>query len=585
MKPRPLPDFVIIGAQKAGSTGLMRHLAAHPQVFLPDGETRYFRDPWYHFERPTVLADAVAPAGPDVLRRGIKCPDYLAMPDGPQRIADGLGDEVRFLAVLREPVSRAVSSYFWAMQWGLIPLAPVEAGLARDPLRGAAAHSPARAGGARLRPLRRAPVALVLGRPALAAARPGGRRAARRARAATMRSVFEFLGVDPSRAPAWDGRAVNAGVYSMTRLRVLARRHRFLLRTYPGFPGSYLRPAPPGLPRLADRSIAALDRLVLSRVCDNTKPSISAELRARAWRPTTATTSPSPSRCSAGRWGGRDGRGRVGPARAVGLRARRRAPRAVAEPAVTIYVAGTMRSGTTIAGQLLASSPSTVLVGEVKPVLLEPERHEECDCGRPRAECPFWTQVYAGADPAALVREIGSAWSLSTFPRVLLALARRKPLPSDVGRVVTFLQAIRAAAGPSTVIDTSKTPVGILLWRLAGERVDVAHCVRGVLEVARAQARPAAQSGVPQEPVLKSIAVWAVYNALIVALRPLAASYRLITFGRLRRSPRRTADAVWSAAGVQPGRGAGPTFDYEQSHVLAGNPRREKGHSVTITAR
>ena len=112
----------------------------------------------------------------------------------------------------------------------------------------------------------------------------------------------------------------------------------------------------------------------------------------------------------------------------------------------------------------------------------------------------------------------------------------------------------------------------------------VAHCLRGVREVARAQARPTAQSGVPQEQVAKSVAVWAVYNALVVLARPLAASYRLVTFGRLRRSPRQVADAVVVGrrhAGVRPR----ADVAYEQSHVLAGNPRREKGHSVTISSR
>jgi sulfotransferase family protein len=276
---RPLPDFVIIGAQKAGSTGLMQHLAAHPHLYLPDHETRYFRDPWFQFESPSVLADAVDTAEPGVRRRGIKCPDYLALPEAPQRIVDALGT-VELIAVLREPVDRAISSYFWAMQWGLVPLEPVESGL-RKILDGewAALHprsTEVLEYGLYGKHLTR--YLDVFPREKLAVLVDEEIRAdPHRA----MRTVFEFLGVDAAAAPAWNPRPVNAGVYSQTRLKVLALRHKHVLRGFPGYPGRYLQP-PVGLrSRLADRSIAAVDRIVLARLLDNTKPTVSAELRAR----------------------------------------------------------------------------------------------------------------------------------------------------------------------------------------------------------------------------------------------------------------------------------------------------------------
>jgi hypothetical protein len=70
-------------------------------------------------------------------------------------------------------------------------------------------------------------------------------------------------------------------VYSSTRLKVLSRRHKHILREYPGHPGRYLQPPVGVRAKVVDRSIAALDRVVLARVCDNTKPQVSAELRSR----------------------------------------------------------------------------------------------------------------------------------------------------------------------------------------------------------------------------------------------------------------------------------------------------------------
>ena len=42
-----LPDFVIIGAMKAASTLITECLRQHPEVYMPRGETPYFRDPEY----------------------------------------------------------------------------------------------------------------------------------------------------------------------------------------------------------------------------------------------------------------------------------------------------------------------------------------------------------------------------------------------------------------------------------------------------------------------------------------------------------------------------------------------------------
>ena len=111
-----LPDFVIIGAQKAGTTWLMVRLGEHPQVFMHSKEVHYFDVEenyrqgieWYqrHFEAAT--------AGQ---RIGEKTPDYLWV-DRPQGvggvdIAKRLHDllpAAKLLVVLRNPVARTLSS-------------------------------------------------------------------------------------------------------------------------------------------------------------------------------------------------------------------------------------------------------------------------------------------------------------------------------------------------------------------------------------------------------------------------------------------------------------------------------------------
>jgi hypothetical protein len=116
-----LPDFIIGGAPRAGTTWLYELLDRHPDVrmakplapepkfFLVDqlyaNGLRWYSDTWF------------APAGPDV-KAGEKSTDYLESASAAERIARDL-PEVRLVFILREPVDRAYSNYLWSRQNGL----------------------------------------------------------------------------------------------------------------------------------------------------------------------------------------------------------------------------------------------------------------------------------------------------------------------------------------------------------------------------------------------------------------------------------------------------------------------------------
>lgn len=108
---RALPDFLLIGAQRSGTTSLYEYLRGHPQVRWPAMvksphwfDTNYDRSPaWYRSHFPIASADR------DWIT-GEASPYYLYHPHVAQRIATHLPD-VRMIAVLRDPVSRAWSEY------------------------------------------------------------------------------------------------------------------------------------------------------------------------------------------------------------------------------------------------------------------------------------------------------------------------------------------------------------------------------------------------------------------------------------------------------------------------------------------
>jgi hypothetical protein len=149
-----LPNFLILGAQKAGTTALFYALSKHPQVFTsPVKEPRFFAD------EAKALADAAGPgdgettmmdslqdyealfadAGPE-LARGEASPAYLYDDEAPAKIA-ALIPEAKLIAILRNPVERAYSNFLYLVREGREPLHDFGAALDAEAERRAAGWS------------------------------------------------------------------------------------------------------------------------------------------------------------------------------------------------------------------------------------------------------------------------------------------------------------------------------------------------------------------------------------------------------------------------------------------------------------
>jgi hypothetical protein len=126
---RALPDFIIIGAQRCGTTSLYNYLAEHPQV-LPATikETHFFDN---NFRRGLNWYRAFFPLarqmnGDRHLVTGESTPYYLFYPHAPVRVYDTLPD-VKLVVMLRNPVDRAFSHYYHEKRMGAEPLSFEEA--------------------------------------------------------------------------------------------------------------------------------------------------------------------------------------------------------------------------------------------------------------------------------------------------------------------------------------------------------------------------------------------------------------------------------------------------------------------------
>ncbi|MEX1133498.1 MAG: sulfotransferase [Acidimicrobiia bacterium] len=104
-----LPTFLIIGAQRSGTTTLARRLGEHPQVFMAlRKELEYFDQ---HYQRGLEWYSSFFATAGEEIQFGEASPSYLFEPIAIRRIADVLPD-VRLLVTLRNPVDRAYSHYW-----------------------------------------------------------------------------------------------------------------------------------------------------------------------------------------------------------------------------------------------------------------------------------------------------------------------------------------------------------------------------------------------------------------------------------------------------------------------------------------
>jgi hypothetical protein len=143
---RMLPDFLILGGQRCGSTSLYTMLGEHPQVMEASHKEVHFFDNNHlrgeDFYRRVFPLRAHAAARERYLGNRVVTGEattyYLAHPAVPERVA-ALLPEARLIAILRDPVDRAHSHYQLSVRAGREPLSFEEA-LAAEPQRLAGEH-------------------------------------------------------------------------------------------------------------------------------------------------------------------------------------------------------------------------------------------------------------------------------------------------------------------------------------------------------------------------------------------------------------------------------------------------------------
>lgn len=128
------PDYLIIGAQRCGTTSLYSYLAQHPQIVPAEKKEVHFFDlnfhqgvDWYREKFPNIAkcvsqetATATREAGNKYISgfiSGEASPYYLFHPFVPQRVHQ-LFPEIKLIVLLRNPVERTISHYYHEVRLG-----------------------------------------------------------------------------------------------------------------------------------------------------------------------------------------------------------------------------------------------------------------------------------------------------------------------------------------------------------------------------------------------------------------------------------------------------------------------------------
>jgi hypothetical protein len=114
-------DFLIVGAQKSGSTSLRAFLEEQEKdIFILNRELHFWNRKGQYQDGAGLNAylDNFAEAKPNQIK-GEKSPSYLVSQEAPERIHKHF-PEVKIIAILRNPIDRAYSAYWHGRRVGAI---------------------------------------------------------------------------------------------------------------------------------------------------------------------------------------------------------------------------------------------------------------------------------------------------------------------------------------------------------------------------------------------------------------------------------------------------------------------------------
>jgi Sulfotransferase family len=262
-----------------------------------------------------------------------------------------------------------------------------------------------------------------------------------------------------------------------------------------------------------------------------------------------------------------------------------------------VFLGGAGRSGSTLLERMLGQLPGVVAVGEVVHLLQRGLLDDDdCGCGCPFSECPFWTKVGDRAFSGWPSGPDARRWAADQ-----LSVDRNRQVPSLVAggsasfrdalarhgeRLASLYRSIAEVSGAHVIVDSSKhVSTALVLRRTSGVDLHVVHLVRdsrGVAhswtkEVARPETRAAAT--MPRYHPASAAGWWDWFNLGFAGVRRLGVPTTTLRYEDLLADPRGTIATIAGEVGVRADDEAlaflrDDEVQLEADHSVAGNPMR-----------
>ena len=259
-------------------------------------------------------------------------------------------------------------------------------------------------------------------------------------------------------------------------------------------------------------------------------------------------------------------------------------------PPAVLFVAGSMRSGTTLLAQMLAQHPQIFAAGELSNLWSGFETGVQCQCGRTIDKCPFWGPVTHAVLRAAGLRSPAEA------ERLRLASARTRYMPRAIRgplsgdelnyrKILSILhRQILEQAGAATLVDTSKKAVDLLVTAQASSTAAV-HLIRSPYGVAASESDATRHLNVrlaerpPSKGPVRSALGWVTVNHLAsLAGRQIDGPMLRMQYEALVEYPACELNRILDLLHAEgfDWRVDGRRFDMPNGHLVNGNPSRNR---------